>query len=90
LHVEHLIEDHGGIVLFAGRDEEGVLVSFASDHHAARIVVERLELGETVAVQVGEWQLLGRIPERETIDNVVESFARDLATLPTADRGAPT
>ena len=99
LTVEALIEDQGTVVVLSGRDDTGRLFTFAADHRPAQVIVDALEAGEPVAVQVDSWAILSHVPEVATveqrlaaasIESEVASFRDELDRLPTADRGAPT
>jgi len=56
-----VIEDHGSIVVFEGRDEEGWAVQFAADHRPAAELVQAIgEFGEAQC-EVPGYMMMGRV-----------------------------
>lgn len=60
LTVTKPVSNEGSVVVLAGEDEDGTTWYFAADHRPAWAIVEALEAGEDVEVEVEEWQLMGR------------------------------
>jgi len=59
IEVLALDRDAGSVVLFRGVTETGRPVLFAAGHREAQQLVDALEAGELVRVDVEPWQVLG-------------------------------
>lgn len=61
VEVERVAADHGSVVTFEGRDENGREVTIVADHRPAQLIVRALEdgTGDPVHVACEPYQLLG-------------------------------
>lgn len=60
VYVDRIVRDEGSVVLFAGDNDYGEMITFACDHRPAQDLATRiLEGDEVVECEVEDWQITG-------------------------------